>query len=357
MVSWHLLTHPSYPRWLAFGVIQSCNFVAEGFVFLAGASVGLVASRSAFIAPLGLRSIHRALQLLLAHYSVAAVLAIGFPQASRSGITPDLSGVPKLVGDILLLRYQPYLGDVLSLFVFLSAMTPILLALYRATGELGLLCSSLGVYLATVLLPALHSEQWRAALELNRHGAFDVNSWQLVYVLGILFGGRYTTIVTRAWPDLRRYLLMATVVFALLLCCRLSLEHSEFWARRLPSALLFGRHPLGLPRMVYILAQMMLIGLITIRFWDRSKGSRIARVLILFGRNSLVAFVGSIFLDYLLKAMMDTMGWGTPLNVVIWIAELSTLYGLVRYLDRLAVEKKIRLQSHSALQVSPQGAD
>jgi len=40
MVSWHLLTHPSFPRWLAFGVIQPFNFVAEGFVLLAGASVG-----------------------------------------------------------------------------------------------------------------------------------------------------------------------------------------------------------------------------------------------------------------------------------------------------------------------------
>jgi ABC-type transport system involved in cytochrome c biogenesis permease subunit len=41
MVSWHLLTHPSYPRWLAFAIIQPFNFVAEGFVLLAGVAVGL----------------------------------------------------------------------------------------------------------------------------------------------------------------------------------------------------------------------------------------------------------------------------------------------------------------------------
>jgi len=41
MVSWRLLSHPAFPGWVAFPLIQSMNFVAEGFVFLAGVSCGI----------------------------------------------------------------------------------------------------------------------------------------------------------------------------------------------------------------------------------------------------------------------------------------------------------------------------
>src|SRR5256885_14174401 len=74
MVSWTLLTHPSFPRWLAFGVIQPFNFVAEGFVLLAGTAVGLNVARKRSVPS---RHLQRAGAILGVHYGlVGFVLAL-----------------------------------------------------------------------------------------------------------------------------------------------------------------------------------------------------------------------------------------------------------------------------------------
>src|SRR5712664_1676323 len=41
MVIWHLLSHDSFPKWFSLPIIQGFNFVAEGFILLAGVGVGL----------------------------------------------------------------------------------------------------------------------------------------------------------------------------------------------------------------------------------------------------------------------------------------------------------------------------
>jgi hypothetical protein len=332
MVSWHILTHPSHPRVLAFCVIQGFNFVAEGFVFLAGTSIGLVAARPGAAArDLDARCLRRALRLLLAHYAVVTILAI---PALISG--PDAGRPVRVVAGIATLEYQPYLGDVLSVFVFLFALTPPLLAARRALGEGGLLGLSGGVYLATVLLPTFASRRWQAALELNHHGAFDVNSWQLVYVLGILFGGRYATVVAAARGHFRRSFWVALAAFVLISGFRLEVERGGSWAGRLPDWLRFGRHPLSPARLAYIALQIILLGLVTIRHWDRLRDSAAVRIVVSFGRNSLVLFVASIFLDYLFKAAMDRRGGGPPLNVALWLVELGILYAVALWLGRRA---------------------
>ena len=132
MVSWHLLTHRSYPRGLAFCVIQGFNFVAEGFVFLAGASIGLVAARPGAARDLDARCLRRAVRLLLAHYAVVTALAIP--------ALVDHVGTDRVVAtarEILTLQYQPYLGDVLTVFVFLFALTPLLLAAHGPSARPG----------------------------------------------------------------------------------------------------------------------------------------------------------------------------------------------------------------------------
>jgi hypothetical protein len=332
MVSWHILTHPSHPRALAFCVIQGFNFVAEGFVFLAGTSIGLIAARPGAAArDLDARCLRRALRLLLAHYAVVTALAI---PALISG--PDARHPAPTVAGIATLAYQPYLGDVLSVFVFLFALTPPLLAVRRTVGEAGLLGLGGGVYLATVLLPAFASRRWQAALELNHHGAFDVNSWQLVYVLGILFGGRYATIVPAARARFRQSFGIALAAFVLISVFRWEVERGGSWAGRLPAWLRFERHPLSPARLAYIALQIVLLGVVTIRHWDRLRDSAVVRIVVAFGRNSLGLFVVSIFLDYLFKAAMDRLGWGPPLNVALWWAELGVLYGLARRWGRPA---------------------
>ena len=192
------------------------------------------------------------------------------------------------------------------------------------------------MYLAAVLRPAVVPRRWQAALELNHRGAFDVNSWQLVYVLGILFGGHYATIVSRARQHYRRSFWIALAAFALLAGFRFNVERGGSWAGRLPDWLRFERHPLSPARGAYIALQILLIGLVTIRHWDGLRDSAAVRIVVSFGRNSLGVFIGSIFLDYLLKAAMDAGGWGPSLNLALWFAELGVLYALARWSGRPA---------------------
>src|SRR5438876_10439027 len=91
MASWHLLTHPSFPRWLAFAVIQPFNFVAEGFVLLAGAAVGLKIVRNRSIASAQFR---RAGQVLAVHYALVAFVVLLAVVETKVGVTTQLSLLP-----------------------------------------------------------------------------------------------------------------------------------------------------------------------------------------------------------------------------------------------------------------------
>ena len=126
MVSWHLLSHPSFPRALSFAVIQSFNFVAEGFVLLAGASIGWQFRRRPEEISRPGPHLARAARFLLLHYAIAAALITLI--CSTTWYEP-VRQRPLLewARDILLLEYQPYLGDVLNVFIFLFALAPVML--------------------------------------------------------------------------------------------------------------------------------------------------------------------------------------------------------------------------------------
>lgn len=319
MISWHLLSDPSFPRWFSFPIIQGFNFVAEGFVLLAGAAVGISAGRSS--RPRAAHYVRRALGLLGLHYVLAAIpwLACRAPGANGSSPPADLAAA---IGAILTLEYQPYLGDILSLFVFLFGLTPLLLLAERSAGPEWLLGGSVAVYLGANLLPS----PWRNVLELNRHGAFDVGSWQLVFVLGMLLGKQREKLVAKAQALFRPVLWIALAGFALMFIYRLVAEKQGSWSEGLPHFLLFDRHPLTPARLVYILLEMLLIALLTIRFWDGVASWWPVRAIQRFGRNSLAVFACSVLLDYGLKALLAVLGWPFPLNLMIWALDLGALY-------------------------------
>jgi hypothetical protein len=334
MVAWHLLTDPSYPRWFSFPIIQAFNFVAEGFVLLAGTVVGLRLAKAAVgpLTPWGYW--RRAVSLLLVHYAVVASLIVLFqttdlfrPYSYGTRVT-DVASRPwqEWLSEVLLLRYQPYLGDILTVFVFCFAAMPLFLLLLRGGGSGGLLAVSVAVYLVAVRAPDF--------CPINGDGAFVFNSWQLYFVLGLLFGQHYQAVVQSWEANTWRYLVPLALCLAVAAANRLGLHLRPGWKQSLPLFLLDDRKPLTPFRTFYILTYMLLIALLTVRCWSWIADTRPVRWLSTFGAHSLAVFVASVFLDYLLKGLLVKWDWRFPLNLLALAVEIVLLYVLARLLAR-----------------------
>jgi hypothetical protein len=323
MVSWHLFTHPSYPRALAFLVIQSINFAAEGFVLLAGVSIGYQLHKSPDRIRRAGPHLARAVRFLALHYVMASCITFVIVTTGLFGSLPTRTAA-QWARDIAWLQFQPYLGDVLTVFIFLFALTPLLLAMQRWGGDAALAVLSLVVFAVSVVAPDFAA--------LNAHGAFVVNGWQVYFVLGILFGLHYQRVL-EAWR--RRpgyYLTLNLIVCGLLMGWRLMVELDPDLAARAPLALRFERHPLTLARVLDMVAQMHLLALATTLVWRWIADWRPTAWLVLMGRHSLEIFVVSVALDYLLKGLFNYYGWGPPLNILCWPVLLVVLYQLARLL-------------------------
>lgn len=336
MAAWHLMTNTlgsdlaPFPGWLSFPTIQAFNFVAEGFVLLAGLSVGLVVSRMPGD-PLRVKHyLRRGLQLLLVHYAVVAIILLAFAPELPKWFTAQTT-CGKILS-IFTLQYQPYLGDILSVFVFLFLATPIFLALRRKCGDGVLLGTSAAFYLAANLLPWLAAQRVQWTMELNSGGAFDFNSWQLVFVAGIVLGGRCEQWMDRLRRSFWTWFVVASAAFVVVAGCRLAILKGPAVS---PEAkdLLLGRHPLTPIRTVYIALEMLLIALVTIRAWPHLAELRVVRGVVVIGRHSLTVFVASVFLDYLLKAAMARWHVALPLSLIVLAVELGAMLAVALVLD------------------------
>ena len=328
MIAWHLLTHPSYPRWLAFAVIKPFNFVAEGFVMLAGVAVGLqAAGRRIAIA----RSLKRAGSILLVNYGLMLFVIVVSVVERRFGVgTP--AQLPDSVLQVLTLRYQPYLADVLTLFVFLFAAAPVFEYLRRAFGELALIGLSILLYFTAVIFP------------LNEHGAFIFNSWQIFFVAGIILGARYWALGRSHLPTAAQIALTATAFTAIAgmrwFVSGPDIQRVEGWQ----TLVVFSRKPLTIARIAYVALEMLLIAQVTLRWWPAIKDLTMVRWITLLGEQSLPVFVASVVLDYLLKAMCDIWALGTPSNLVLLAVEFLILFGVaavMRQRPELATGAKV----------------
>lgn len=333
MVSWHILADPSFPKWLSFSIIQPFNFVAEGFVLLAGLSVGMVGSRGPSTSSRTLRYLRRACQILIVHYAMVAVLVAACGLGFVSMIRPSVpsNGV---VGAIARLEFQPYLADVLTVFVFLFSATPLFLWIERRFGLILLFVASLCIYVTANLVHSIPALRFWIVLEPNRHGAFDFGSWQLVYVVGLLVGRRLVSIQSAVKNNFRMAFSATLTLFFAAGAFRLVADLGGWGIGSQLRAALFERHPLGPARLVYILLQLAVIGILTVRFWPSLENSRITRGLMLFGRSSLAIFAVSVFADYFLRTAIARMSLTFPANISCWLLELAALLVLAELFVR-----------------------
>ena len=314
MASWHLLTHPSFPRWLAFSVIQPFNFVAEGFVLLAGAAVGLKIASGRFSSA---RMVRRAGELLVLHYALVLFVVTLAAAEIKFGGTAQRTPLPPDTWAVLSLRYQPYLADILTVFVFLFAAAPLFQLAYSRFGP-----RAVGLISAVLFATA-------SALPINAHGAFVFNSWQVFFVAGMLFGAsadRGMRYLQNASP---KAICMWVVAFVTACVVRFALGGRDGtqlsgWQ----AVLAFNRNPLTIARVIYIGLEMMVIALLTARWWIRIGDSRPVAAVATLGRYSLTVFVSSVVLDYLLKALCSELPIAFPANLVVWALELTVLFAV-----------------------------
>ena len=318
MVSWHLLTHPSFPRLLAFAVIQPFNFVAEGFVLLAGAAVGLkIAGKRSRPSTL----FRRAGAMLAAHYALVVFVLVLSAGERVMGWTVQMTATPQSIWDVATLSYQPYLADVLSVFVFLFAAAALFQLVYQRFGAIGLGTTSAAIFFTASTFP------------LNTGGAFDFNSWQVFFVAGMLFGANYESLIAGLRNASNRSIVICVLLFAGACFVRALIGPDGAQLAGWRGYLTFSRKPLTVARVVYIGLEMMVIALLTVKWWDAISKSFIVRQIVALGRYSLPVFMCSVVLDYLLKAACTELGLSFPINLVVWLVELVLLFVLADLLD------------------------
>jgi len=218
--------------WEFFGFVSA----AEGFVFLSGLLVGLIYSRHLSVGGwvLEQRVWHRAGTIYLYHL-VALVGVFLFTVLSDLGgagwksYAVDMQHHP---GTALLfslpLLYQPPLLDILPLYVSLMLAAPFALRLvgqYKGIGVAMVLSGSVGLWLlgqygARHAMLAGLPHAW-----LVRMGSFDLLGWQLLFVVGMLFGHRRFTLKDAAFRVNPGLLLASLGIVATLFALRHGFWH------------------------------------------------------------------------------------------------------------------------------------
>ena len=171
---------------------------AEGFVFLAGLMAGLVytrlllrsgakALRQASLKRAGtIYAYHLGAYLFLFLWVVGCRLVADFtpPALPVQILNHPMSAL--LAGPALI--YQPSLFDVLPMYFCFVLLIPILLGVLERGHRKSLFAVSLGAWaLANIFLP--QSPLITASIN---SGAFNIASWQLLFVTGVIFGHAWT---------------------------------------------------------------------------------------------------------------------------------------------------------------------
>jgi len=299
MLVWITLTH--LPTAASTYVNQPFGFMsaAEGFIFLSALFTGRIYFRMAehdgyhamtwklWMRTVRLYGYHA---LLLAFMFLVAV-----PIASR-GNRPGLHnlldfyfmvGAKQSITEAALLIYRPPLLDILPMYIIFLVFTSAALLLSRRIGWKPILASAFVVWLVAQFgfRAAEHNFVMRfipTRIPLNEMGSFDLWAWQFLWIAGIWFGVRWGqgNLPIEAW--VKRAVIPAAVVVAILFSLRVAVSHGlELGA----SEFLFDKWHLGALRLLDFTAVAALL------IFSQSFLKPLAvRPLVMLGQSSLQVF-------------------------------------------------------------------
>lgn len=202
---WMTLTH--LPTRMSDFVNTPFGFVtsADGFVFLSAMLVSQIYLRRSAGDPDRLRNglWKRALRLYLYHvfmlavaFTVIAAIAVRHHRVALTNLLDFYLAHPlvAIIGSLLLI-YCPPLLDILPMYVLFLLLTPFVLYAALRKGWKTIVLSSFGIWVLAQfgLRVAAHSLVVRVThlpIPLQETGAFDLFSWQWVWVAGLWIGAK-----------------------------------------------------------------------------------------------------------------------------------------------------------------------
>lgn len=319
---------------------------AEVFVFLSGyVNAGMYerALQSGGIAAALKKLRARAAKLYLAHLATMAASFAILAACASHGLRLDKPGLYVWVGEparylaqALSLVYCPYLYSLLPLFIILAPFTlAAVVALRRWPG--GTLACSFALW----CIGRSRSAEFHV---FTAYGAWSFNpvAWQFLFVIGAA-AKMYWPVVRRAAESRTLQGVAIAVVLASFLLKTASLigpvQRWLFSLTPLFTSLLArdaGKCHLAPFRVVHFLSLLVLIVAIP-RNWRKGLESRVARVVIAGGRDSLFIYSVSLVLTTALNLILTRWDGGPLLQIACTALGLGVLCGLVYGRDQAPV--------------------
>jgi hypothetical protein len=314
---------------------------AEVFIFISGYTAAMVYGRKMQTGGVVLASAliwRRVWQLYVAHLSLFMIYSAEIAYTLRRfnnplfsdevGFGDFLSRPDTTVIQVMLLRFQPALLDILPLYIMLLLVFPLFMVAMRRHALLALIPSAI-VYLIVQF----------TGLNLPVSGEadgwfFDPFAWQFLFVIGACLGyaravGKET--LPLGSPRTRLLVAAAIVVTAAGLLIQVSWTLHEL-NPRIPGLLMQALFPLGkslLPpaRLISILSLAVLVG----RFVPdnaRFMTSRVGWLVVLCGQHSLHVFCLSILLSMLGNILITFVSNGLVTMIAVNVGGIAIMIGL-----------------------------
>lgn len=273
----------------------------------------------------------RCLNLLAVQYLLIFTVSVPhFALTHRAGTDPSLW---QFVVDSVLFRNQVGLLHILPLFIALSALNPVMLWLSSRGLDWMLFSGSVVAF-----------AMGRAGFTAFNYGdtpIFPLLLWQLYYVIGYGIGTR-TPRTSRAFGWLTPLRVLGFVAIGLLL------KHGARFFPMLPDPTKF---PLSAAGVWWGLSLVTLMILAARQSWPLLAETRFARVMALYGRNSLMMFVIHV---YFAKAL-DVVALRVPLGPVLYWSLIGLNFVAAYYLARVTERPALRDVTRPAHAMSTAG--
>jgi hypothetical protein len=307
---------------LAAVIGEHARFAAGGFVFVAGAGIGLVflprardaARRRGAYGDLW----RRAAYVLGVHYAAAASFVALDVAAGRRLVQGD--GL-SLACDLLLLREAPPYGDILPLYVVMLAAAPALLELVRR-GWWPIVALGSGA-----LFAAGQAHPWLLSPRVPEE--FPVVLWQAVFVAGLFFGAT----LPRVDRSPRRVRIAATSAAAVAFAAVSLAAHAHELGFGAVPPLTLRKVPLNGGELVRYLGLTLVVVLGSGLLWRRLERRAVTRLVETLGRRSLGVYVAHVWVQAIVMGVAARLWWVGSAQLALAPIALLALALLARWLD------------------------
>jgi hypothetical protein len=294
------------------------RFAAGGFIFVSGLSIGVIFLPRALDdrrRPRTYRALWRRSAYILGVNYLSAMILVTIAIVIELIRNQPLDYTNPLVvlRRIFLLREG---GDLLPFYVMMIAISPLLMeAVRRRWGWLCILAGS------TALFAWGLSHPW--ALAPAQHDKFPPILWQIIFVLGFLFGW--------AWPRYNHLSVRSKAMMAALGWTAVGIlfvmEYSYQWGMpQLGLGIVFTKVPLSGAEALRYLSVMLAIIPTTDLIWSKISGLSAVAFVQTLGRNSLPVYVLHLWLVEAVGALALHWAWMGAWQILMAVVSLLILW-------------------------------